>query len=208
LDSKLDVAITSPSGVIRTISGQANKIGYFYQPQGDFVVDEAGVWTVDVQVTHEGMTSAGPVQPPYPAGDVLGSDQGRYHVYVVPREAPLVELEAPAPGFLSIPSAPVPPVRIVGRVPPGASNARVHYTIAMPGFLLEQNTVTPSGDTFTIAYDPVKLHRDFPNLDLTAFDFPRPGLADQIWISFLLSDGAGNHYARSVTLHGEEVFSW
>ena len=70
---------------MRTISGRANPIGYFSDPAGDFVVDEPGVWTVDVEVVHDGMTSAGPVEPPYPTGGVLGSADGRFRVYVVPK---------------------------------------------------------------------------------------------------------------------------
>jgi len=68
LASKVTVRVTSPGGQVRAISGQANSIGYFSDPAGDFVVDEPGVWTVDVEVLHDGMTSAGPVEPPYPTG--------------------------------------------------------------------------------------------------------------------------------------------
>jgi hypothetical protein len=198
--------ITSPSGATRTISGQANKIGYFYQPQDDFVIDEVGVWTVDVGVTHEGMTSAGAVVRPYPTGGVLGSEYGRYYFYVVEEDAPPLELASPSSGFLPMNGRYIGPVEVVAEIPEGIASPQVHYTIAMPGFILEQGAISPSSDSFTITYDPVALHEDFPNIDLTAFDAFRPGLADQIWISFILVDGDGNAYARSITLHGEEVF--
>ena len=78
LASKVTVQVTSPSGVAHTFSGQANLIGFFGDPARDFVVDEQGIWTVEVQVLHDGLTSAGPVEPPYPTGGVLGSADGRF----------------------------------------------------------------------------------------------------------------------------------
>ena len=50
----------------------------------DVTVDEAGAWTVDVRVWHDGRTSGGQTVPPYPTGDVLGSANGRYWFYAVP----------------------------------------------------------------------------------------------------------------------------
>ena len=78
LASEVTVQVTSPGGQVRTISGQANPIGYFSDPAGDFVVDEPGVWTVDVEVLHDGMTSAGPVEPPYPTGASLAPPTGAF----------------------------------------------------------------------------------------------------------------------------------
>jgi hypothetical protein len=205
LDSKLNVTITSPSGSTRVITGQANKIGYFYQPSDDFVVDEPGVWTVVVQVVHEGMTSAGPVGPPYPTGDVLGSEEGLYHFYVLPQGSSPIQLESPSPGFLKITDSPQA-MEITGQIPSGMDDPSVHYTIAMPGTILEEGTASPSAGVFTVTYDPVRLHQDFPNLDLTAYNAYRPGLADQIWISILVGDASGQYAACSITLHGEEVF--
>ncbi len=75
--------VTSPSGAVRTMSGQANTIGYFAAPDDTFAVDEPGAWTVDVQVLHDGLTSAGQVEPPYPTGGVLGAENGRFKFFVV-----------------------------------------------------------------------------------------------------------------------------
>ncbi len=205
LDSDLAVTITAPSGNTRTIAGQANKIGYFYQPQDDFIVDEPGLWAVDVRVTHTGMTSAGAVVEPYPTGDVLGSQAGRYYFYVVAGEAAPLEIVAPQSGFLPLDGKNIPPIEVVAEIPAGVAATEIHYTIAMPGYILEQGTVSAAGDTFTVTYDPVALHDDFPNIDLTAFDAYRPGLADQIWISFVVVTEDGNAFAGTVTLHGEEV---
>jgi hypothetical protein len=93
-------------------------------------------------------------------------------------------------------------------IPPNLGGAVVSYTIRMPGFILEQGTITPSGSMFSITYDPLTLHQDFPNLDLMAKDANQPGLADPVLITFLLSGEQGGqdvHLAGAVFLNGEEV---
>ena len=78
LDSHVAVTVTAPSGAQHHVDGQANQIGYHYDPDGDFAVTEPGLWSVDVHVWHDGQCSGGSTIPPYPSGDVLGSDGGRY----------------------------------------------------------------------------------------------------------------------------------
>ena len=53
------------------ISGKANKVGYYYDPASDFEIKEAGIYEVYVQVTHQGATSAGNVEAPFPNGGIL-----------------------------------------------------------------------------------------------------------------------------------------
>ena len=138
LASKVTVRVTSPGGRVRTISGRANSIGYFSDPAGDFVVDEPGVWTVDVEVLHDGLTSAGPVEPPYPTGGVLGSADGRFQVYVVPKAMTQVDFGLPDIGLYAVqfdghlPRA----LRFFPRIPEGWSEVDGVYTISMPGFIL------------------------------------------------------------------------
>jgi hypothetical protein len=99
-------------------------------------------------------------------------------------------------------------VPITVPVPSGLANAAVSYTIRMPGFILDEGTVTPSGDSFTLVFDPLALHQDFPNLDLTAKDANVPGLTDSVLITFLLSGERGGqklYQAGAVFLDGDEV---
>jgi hypothetical protein len=206
LDSRVTVTVTSPSDAVRTIDGHADKVGWFYDPSADFAVEEAGVWTVEVRVVHDRVYQPGGLVPiSHNTGTVLGADEGRYAFYVVQPGAPRLSITSPSPGFLTWPNG-LQPVEIEGTVPAGLSTPVVSYTIAMPGFILEQGTVVPSGGAFTVAYDPVALRSDFPNIDLTAPEEWRPGLSDEILISLLLADEAGTCRANTVTLFGEEVF--
>jgi hypothetical protein len=211
LDSLVMVTVTSPSGVETPFQGQANKVGWFYDPAVDFVAEEVGVWTVHVQVLHDQIVpSTGLVPAANNTGGVLGSADGRYHFYVVEPDSPRLNVLSPQPGFLQWPGDPmtvtVVPINVL--VPAGVTNAVVSYTIRMPGFILEQGTIIPAGNTFTILYDPIALHQDFPNLDLKPKDGGRPGLTDPVLISFLLAGESGGvpiAFAGTVFLDGEEV---
>jgi hypothetical protein len=208
LDSRVAVTVTAPSGAQHRIEDQANSIGYFYAPDDDFTVTEAGLWSVDVRVWHDGQCSGGATIPPYPSGDVLGSEDGRYWFYVVPAGSPSLAVSSPSPGFLSFGEV-VTPITIAGPVPAGLSGATVDYTISMPGYILQHGQVTPSGGTYQIVFDPAALHQDFPNLDLIGRDDHRPGLADTFAIGLLLRGREGSrtvYRANTITIQGEQVF--
>ena len=88
LASRVTWSVTSPGGATNGGDGYANDIGYYADPDGGFSVDETGIWTVQVDVLHDGDTSAGPVQQPFPTGGVLGSEAGSYRFFVVDPAAP------------------------------------------------------------------------------------------------------------------------
>jgi len=197
LPSKVEIAVTSPSGEVRTIGGQANAVGYFYQPSSDFVVSERGVWRVRVRVWHEGRTSAGQVTPPFPSGDVLGSRDGEFSFYVADRGARLGL--APMPQFATKPG----PLTFSIVPPPGLNDIEIHFTTTMPGFILEEGKL--SGLTYV--YDPAQISGDFPNLDYDRAT-GRPAV-ETITISFVLTardaNGAGRVLGRQVILEGDEI---
>src|SRR5690242_4344512 len=64
--------VTAPSGKAVSFSGRANKVGYYYHPADDFVVTEPGIYTVDLKVLYDGVTSAGQVTQPFLSGGILG----------------------------------------------------------------------------------------------------------------------------------------
>ncbi len=204
LPSKIEVTITSPSGLRRTISGRASKVGYFYDPGYDFAVNEPGVWTAKVSILFDGTTSAGPVQPPYPTGDVLGSRGGEFNFYVVRGDsaplalAPMPQVVHPAQGRITFTVNP----------PPGLHDMFLSYTATMPGFILEESSGgSPFAPPLAYTYDAQTLAKDFPNLDL--FDGDGGTGADTVSISLFLSgtDAAGQrqYFARQVVIQGEEL---
>lgn len=197
LPAKIEIAITSPSGVQRTISGTADLAGYFHDP--GFVVEEPGVWRARVRVFFDGRTSAGPVAPPYPTGDVLGSREGEFHFYVADYSALPLDV-APMPRIVQPSEGPI----AFTIIPPAElSDVELAYTTTMPGFILEEGTTTAT----IYRYDAPRLALDFPNLDLRDGD-GRTG-SDVITISLMLSGtdarGMRRHFPRQIVINGEEL---
>jgi hypothetical protein len=208
LASQVSFAVTAPGGAQHAGGGVANSVGYFYDPADDFTVNEAGLWSVDVEVWHNGQCSGGATIAPYPSGDVLGSENGRYWFYVVPAGAPRLWITSPSSGFRTVGEA-LTPIRITGAIPPGWGSVTLDYTIAMPGYILKHAQAAASGGSFQVVFDPVTLAADFPNLDLIGRDDWRPGLADTITIAILLrGQSGGQPVARAaiVTLQGDQVY--
>jgi hypothetical protein len=158
------VTITSPSGAQRQTFGRANAVGYYYDPAQDFVVDEVGVWTVDVQVLVDAQTSAGQPQSPFPMGGVPGSASGRYLFYVVDDASELLPRETRAD--LSIPSA--LPYNFSFTLPQGWVGESISYTLRTDGYVVEQGDLRFSGRTFSYQHNPTNINRRFPNIEVEA----------------------------------------
>ena len=203
LPAKATVRVTSPSGEKFNFSGTANRVGYFYRPDQDFVVSEAGRWNVRIRVTHEGRTSAGQLTAPFPQGSVLGGgNEGSFSFYVVDGESGALTTDQPPVSFVRPAEG---PIDIGLNLVDDLSNTELNYTVMMPGFLLDQGTT--NSDIYS--YDSPALSTDFPNLD--QFDKDNMAGVDTITMSFLVSgeDGGGNtvYRARQILLQGEELLA-
>lgn len=162
LPSTVAVTVTSPDGQARQFAGTANAIGYYYDPANDLVVDEAGVWTVDITVQHAGQTSAGPVEPPLPIGGVLGTAGGRFEVYVLPGDAPSLNWND-GPADESIPAG--FPYNFNVRIPADWRDVQIYHTVTTPGYVLDMGPLRSGGTGFSYQYNPTNLSRVFPNLE-------------------------------------------
>ena len=203
LPSKVQIEITAPSGAKRSFGGVANKIGYYFDPNNDYVVSEAGVHTVNVTVIHDGLTSAGQVESPFPTGSVLGAENGSFKFYVTSDGAMQANLASSVPAKL--PKS----ARLALELQSGDGSAPVdvQYTAVMPGFILNQATLTDASTT----YDAFELNESFPNLDLPAGEFQLRTGADTVMLSFLTQkisgSGAPIYEGRQVLLQGEQILA-
>jgi len=198
LDAKISVLVTAPSGATRTISGRANRIGWFYDPAQDFVVNESGVWRAKVTTTFDGTTSSGQVQPPYPTGGVPGSRDGESFFYAIEPGSPTLDVSMSSRYVF------FDKVTLTVTPPADLTDLELHYTTTMPGFVLEEGT----SSSLSYAFDVAKLLPDFPNLDQDS----NATLADVITITLVVSgtdsSGVQRHRARQVSVvRGELVLS-
>jgi hypothetical protein len=200
LAGNVEIVVTSPSGMQRTLRGTAGKYGFFYDPKLDFRVGEPGVWRARVKVTFEGRvpSTSGQVTAPFPSGGVLGSREGEFNFYVADARSDPPGI-APLPPFVRPPE----PMAITVVPPPGLSSVQLTYTATIPGFILEEGTST----ALSYVYDAARLAADFPNLDL--YDQDGFAAADTVTVSLLVSgtdaSGARKHFTRQVVFQGEEV---
>jgi hypothetical protein len=205
LPALVHYVVTKPDGQHREFSGRANLVGYYYRPDDDFPVDQPGLYTVDLTVTYDGTTSAGQVTAPLPTGDVLGTAAGRFFVYVVALDSPLLNVDQPRTAFLPPPAQ----FEVNASAPSGIRLSSGHATAMMPGFLLQTNALTSSGERLTYRYDPVGLAREIPVLDVDRFGTPQA--VDVVTISLFAAgtqaDGSPTFAARVLALHGQELLN-
>ena len=205
LPAKVAYTVTAPDGSKRTFRGQANAIGYYYEPEDNFIVDQPGRYMVDLRVTYDGRTSAGQVTEPFPQGDVLGTAHGRFAVYVVsPHSAPL-EVDLPQHDFLTAPAD----FTVTATPPTGMRLTAGHMTALMPGVVLEDGALSIEDNGLTYDYDPVGLAAGVPILDVERDGVPVA--ADVVTVSLFGegtdSEGQPSYAARVVTLHGAEFLN-
>ena len=107
LGTQVSIKVTAPSGAQYQVGGKSNKVGYFFEPESDFAVDEAGVWTARVTATFKGRTSTGQVTEPFPTGSVLGTTNKTFSFYVVEPDAQPLEVDIPARSWVKPGKGPI-----------------------------------------------------------------------------------------------------
>jgi hypothetical protein len=167
LPSRVSVTVTSPSGVARTFDGMANAVGYFYDAASDIQVDEIGVWTIDITVWHDGLTSAGQVAPPYPSGGVLGAQTapdgvgGHFRVYVV--ESDVAQLDSPQAGDRVTQAGAA--INFTAQIPDNWIDVHAYHVITIPGYIMSTGELQVGVRDVNFQYNPQALIRDFPMLE-------------------------------------------
>ncbi len=207
LAARVEADVVRPDGIVLPIIGEANAVGYFHDPGQHLTLDQPGVWTIRLRAICSGWTSAGAVQEPYPAGSAPGAVAGAFSIYVLPEGAPVAGLTN-----FTVAEARVPialPFNLSVAVPQGWQGVRAHYTVALPGMILDSGAQPVAGEVFTYNYDPRRLNQAFPNLDVAQRGTQTPVSADTVTLTLALAgvDGEGQPAltARTVTLFGDRL---
>lgn len=159
------VNVTSPSGKVRPFTSQANAWGFLHDPAMNFVVDEPGVWRVDVKVV--ACDAARCVE------GGLNDGASSYAFYVA--SAGETPLPIAPPAFLS-PGAPL--ALTVEGLPGGG-----HASAWMPGWLLEARALAPGDAVVRTSTGAL------PNAE--AHGFRRGIPADQLTLTAVAPTGGG-----------------
>jgi hypothetical protein len=200
LPSRVEYTVTAPDGSTRSFDGRGNAVGYFYDPQDDFELDKPGLWTVDLGVTHDGMTSAGPVQEPYPRGGPLTPD-GSTFTFVVKDSDTL-------PLNLSTDLAMLRPINwysggnerasFGALLPQDWTGTTGHVTVTMPGIVLVDTEIPVENGSIIWRLDSGQMNQ-------LAGNFDSGDLADTVTVTYHLEEQSGRTAAGTIVTHGNRV---
>ena len=203
LPSYVEYTVTSPDGTARDFEGRANTVGYFYQPDDDFILDQSGIWSVNLKVTHDGMTSAGPVEAPYPNGGLLSPDGStfRFTVKGPGTQSLLIETDlsqlTPAEWFANVRNA-----NFQAELPSGWNGDKATVIVTMPGVVLVDEDVSVQGNKITWNLDAQALNNLANNFDY------EEGIADTITVTFHSvgeANGISSEVVGTIVTHGARV---
>lgn len=201
--------VTSPAGKRTSFETASNAVGLF-NTSGP-IAHEPGEWIVTAEGCCNGKTSTGtiadlvPVEK-WPRGSGIGLEDTSFVVPVVPSSAESIAFDL-TPG--RIPSPPHPFV-IRGQLPKQRRAQHVQVRVSLPGQVIDSRTLSARSGSFTYAYDPRKLAKLFPNIDIT-LPSPDPMLCQPAWydtVTFTFWAGKGADIcAGTVLLQGEDVYA-
>jgi hypothetical protein len=207
LTTQVRVTVTSPSGQVRQFNGLSNRIGYFYQPENNFTVDEVGVWTVEIQTTSAVPTSSG--EQPNVTGSVPGAENNRFNVYVTRLDTdPLtwnrggdIEADVPAGAFFNF----------TINIPPGLSEVQTFQTTTMPGYVLNSTQLQALPNTTGYQYSPRELTLQFPMLEAEGRG-DNAAASDVVNVIFAVigtdDDGERQLFTRTFTFMHNQIISF
>jgi hypothetical protein len=181
LPSNVIVRIANPAGEVTQFQGKANAIGYFYAPENNITVNSPGIWTINITVRHDGLTSAGIVQPPFPDGGVLGAEGRTFSVYVIPSGNGSLTWDDTRQDIV-IPGG--IPYNFNFTLPNDWTNIQVRHTVTIPGFVVTSGPINVSGRSFSYQYNPTNLNRSFPNIENDA-RLHGPAASDPVTLTFV-----------------------
>jgi hypothetical protein len=203
LPSKVDFTVVRPDGVEMSYSGRANAIGYFYDPANDFVVEQPGLWTVRMRVTHDGQTSAGTVTPPFPTGGPLTPDLTTFTFVVVDNRTIVLDVSSdlesnpPSTWFWSVRDA-----VYEAPLPPGWVGGSGRVVVTIPGVVLVDRPVPVTSGTMRWELRGAEMNALASNFDVET------GLADTVSVTFYAEgslNGVPARAAGSVVTNGATV---
>jgi hypothetical protein len=198
--AKLHSEVESPSGKVWSYDMQANCIGVFPRdPKNRTPLNEPGVWKARQRLSYKGKT-----------GDVLGSGDGEYVFYVMPRDmSRRVSMTTVQPFYFRI--DPEGELRIDGSVPDTVVEGKVYWTAISPGLILDEGCRELVGGRFSYRFIPKEMSYCYPFFDYKNYMTGHPKLADTVIITLFLvgkgKDGKKLYGVRTITLRGERVIN-
>jgi len=163
--------VTKPDGSQETIGGRSNRLGGFMPPR-PIHVDQAGVYRVHGHVEDAGR-----------AGDVAGTGDGEFYNFAVPEDSPeMLIIEKPLISRVSSDE----PIVVSMRWPTNLTDAKITYSVMMPGTVLDEGQRDIDGHRFRFSLDPTQLAIQYPFIDTVNYATGSDLYADTLVMVFFL----------------------
>jgi len=204
LASDVNVTITTPSGAVEQFTGTANTVGSYYNPANDITVDQPGVWTVRVDVAHQGASSAGQdIDPPLPSGTQ------EYNVYVVPAGNERLPWEDDAETVAAFSAG--FPRNFTFTVPSGWTEVRAYLTVSLPGAVVTDGEVPVQGTALRYQLNPTTINGSFPFYEGQDGRLDGAASSDPVRLTFVFTglnaEGTFDVLARQVTVRHDRLLT-
>ena len=196
LNAQVEVKLISPSNQIYQVQARANAHGYIFLPNTGVLLDEVGVWRVQLQVIHEGETTIGQVAPPLPRGSVLGATNSEYQVYVADETSPTIGWGQVAQDSL-IPIGAL--YNFVMFYPEGWTNIQATASVTLPNAIIEQKSATLFGGGFSYQFDPRQIVDLYPAYEGNNGRFSGASASDPVSITFFITGLDENGQSATAT---------
>ncbi len=193
--------IEEPHGKQKSLRLHSNGIGAFQDPSASLPARVPGRHVARVSATARGRTSAGPLQEPYPTGDLPGTEDGRFSFFVVPKKSPPLEVSVKEISFREGAR-----LELEGTLPADFETCEAWVTLRFPGYVLEDRrlevlTLKNGNNRFSYVLDAPRLREDFPNIDREPVD-----IFDLTFYAKGRARGKTHHRVQKVLVQGKRVF--
>ena len=209
IPSQVNVAVTAPSGETRQVSGQTNAIGYFYAPSAGVMVDEPGVWQVNVAVRPDNGLASGLSDVLQPVGSVLGAPDNTFSVYVVPSQNDKFAWDQADGGDAAIPAG--FPFNFTFAPPEGWTDVTPYLTVRLPQVVIEDGPAPLQGSVLPYQYNPTALNTAYPFFEGNDGRVDGAASSDPLTLTVAFTgtnpDGAPDIVARQFVIRHDRLLS-
>ena len=167
------------------------------------MLEQPGLWTVTLSVTHDGLTSAGPVEVPYPTGGPLTPDGSTFRFVVVGSQTHRLDIETDLSHLTPVEWAGgVNHASFQAVLPDGWIGGSTRVIVTMPGTVLVDEEIVVVDGLMRWNLDAEELNRLASNLDYEA------GIFDTVTVTFYAEGtllGRTAQAAGTIVTHGARV---
>ena len=170
--AEVTMEMTTPSGTVHRVRGEAGKLGVFAPADGVVRLPEAGVYEIHATAQYQGH-----------AGGVVGAPGDRYYHFAVERDRRrFVRLDLSRPPDLD----PLKTVAMPIVVDPSIRDPRITWSVICPGIVMDVGREPVRGHRFEYRFSPSQFAMQFRNFQVVDYSSGRKALGKSVFFVFFV----------------------